>query len=131
MWIFNAIFALKYSSTCMQKVIKNIKAILLVSLFLGYFFSLFAFAHAHVVDGVRIVHSHPYAQGHDETEGHTEGELLLFQTFAESFAAEPIISFQLVQPNTYEFQVDYTLPADSYVRISACTHHYRRGPPQS
>ena len=115
----------------MRKVIQNIKAILLVSLFLGYLFSLFAFAHVHIVDGVRIVHSHPYAEGHDQTEGHTQSEMLLFKVFATNFAAEPSVSFQLVQPILCEFWVAYILPADPFVRIPDCTHHFRRGPPQT
>ncbi len=39
---------------------KNIMKCLLLILFLGYWGSITLFPHAHILDGVTIVHSHPY-----------------------------------------------------------------------
>lgn len=44
----------------LKKLSIDISKYLLLILFLGFFGSITFFSHAHIVDGVTIVHSHPY-----------------------------------------------------------------------
>lgn len=46
-------------------------ALSLLTLFVAYYTSVFVFAHVHVVGGVMIVHSHPFAKHHSHTTGQT------------------------------------------------------------
>lgn len=49
----------------------NITGFLLLILFTGYFGSVTFFSHNHIVDGIQIVHSHPYkSQSGDNQTGH-------------------------------------------------------------
>lgn len=57
----------------------------LLSLFAIYYASITLFAHVHVINGVMLVHSHPFKTAHT----HTEGQLLVLQTFSVFGSLEP------------------------------------------
>ena len=57
----------------------------LLSLFAIYYASITLFAHVHVINGVMLVHSHPFKKAHT----HTEGQLLVLQTFSVFGSLEP------------------------------------------
>lgn len=63
-------------------------ACLLLVIFLGYQASLMFFAHTHVVNGERIVHSHPYRAGHD----HSADQLLMLAGLCHYVSTEAGIS---------------------------------------
>lgn len=44
----------------LKEIYKRSRGFFLLILFCGYFASVTFFSHAHIVDGVTIVHSHPY-----------------------------------------------------------------------
>ena len=46
-------------------------SVLLLTLFVGYFINITFFSHAHIVDGVAVVHSHPYSKSNDHTHSTT------------------------------------------------------------
>lgn len=60
----------------------------LLCLFAGYLSCIFGYSHVHVIDGVRIVHSHPYQTGH-EKDSHTQTELLLVANISYFIADVP------------------------------------------
>ncbi len=54
-----------------SKYFYSITGFLLLILFTGYFGSITFFSHNHIVDGIQIVHSHPYkSQSGDNQTGH-------------------------------------------------------------
>ena len=66
-------------------------------LFLGFFASTSFFKHAHIVDGVTIIHSHPFKIDVDgkPSHNHTPNAYLLIHLFAVFTAT--IICFLLIQ----------------------------------
>lgn len=70
----------------MKKHLKTILKLFLPLLFIAYLGGITLFTHSHVVNGVVIVHSHPFKGEHE----HTKAE---FETifFLSSFAASDII----------------------------------------
>lgn len=52
---------------------QQIRAICLLILFLGYQLSVSAFTHLHIIDGVSVVHSHPFQKSHN----HSDAEFLI------------------------------------------------------
>lgn len=72
-------------------------------LFAGYTSCIFGFSHVHIIDGTRIVHSHPYGQDH-ESKGHSQVEIVLL-AFASHFVADG------VTPEYFDFTSYQTLEA--------------------
>ncbi|HOG18929.1 MAG TPA: hypothetical protein PKW37_00610 [Salinivirgaceae bacterium] len=74
----------KLCSFCLssrQKKYKYVKHLLLI-LFLAYYSSITFFPHSHIVDGVTIVHSHPYNPFSEESptkHNHQKSEYVLIQ----------------------------------------------------
>lgn len=60
----------------------------LLSLFAGYLTCIFGFSHVHIIDGVRIVHSHPYQNGH-ESNNHSKAELILLHDISHFISLLP------------------------------------------
>ena len=64
----------------------NLLSMLLLVLFLGYYGGITLFPHAHIVNGVTIVHSHPYSSGKGNSSipfPHTGKELVIIQLLSE------------------------------------------------
>ena len=116
----------------MDKYRKYLK-VLLPSLFIAYLGCLIAFTHVHIVNGVTIVHSHPYQKtgdGHPDHEHNYAEFQLLHQLstlqiagiafiailLAALFAYVHILSFAPVYP-------DYIIPFRGKIAL--------RAPPQS
>lgn len=95
-----------------ERFVKGLKVALPV-IFILYFISITFFTHSHVVNGVTIVHSHPYVSNDDgsPTHEHTGAEIQLIQfltTFhsvglnASSFSIElPDIELDIIKPHYY------------------------------
>lgn len=64
--------------------LNNILRILLLMLFVSYTCSITFFAHTHIVNGVTIVHSHPYKKNSNGTPDHehTGTEIQLIKTLS-------------------------------------------------
>ncbi len=61
---------------------------LLLTLFLGYYSSITFFTHSHIINGVTIVHSHPFnsnKSGDTSTSPHNSKELVIIQLLSEFF----------------------------------------------
>lgn len=58
-------------------------------LFIGYTIGITLFTHSHVIDGVTIVHSHPYSK--DVKHSHTTVELKLIHMLSHFDSLTPVI----------------------------------------
>ncbi|MDE6861861.1 MAG: hypothetical protein K2J31_03820 [Alistipes sp.] len=69
----------------MKNRCRNIVTLLITTLFIGYWCSTTMFMHVHYIDGVRIVHSHPYT-GSASSHGHSSNQLQAI-SYLSAFAA--------------------------------------------
>lgn len=70
--------------------------LILFVLFIGYYGSITLFPHSHIVDGVTIVHSHPYKTDKSSVPfklPHTGKEIMLIQTLSGFVTAAFVIWF--------------------------------------
>lgn len=65
----------------MMKKYRNLLLLLFLFLFGGYYISSSFFYHTHTINGVRLMHSHPYGNDH-EGHGHSSEELVFFLVHA-------------------------------------------------
>lgn len=82
---------------------KCLPGLFLLILFAGYASCIFGFRHVHVIDGIRIIHSHPYSEGH-ENNTHTQVEIILLAD-ASHFVADRIV------PGYFDFTPYQTIEA--------------------
>jgi len=85
---------------------KQVTASLMLLLFVGYYADVNCFSHAHIINGVTIVHSHLHNAHHHDTNagGHTSAEITLIAnlssqllTTGETPVAEPATYTILLQ----------------------------------
>lgn len=84
-----------------------------------------AYTHFHIINGVMVVHAHPYHGEHS----HTEGQLLVLNFFSHFYSdeASETISFTIpVRPLLYILEGDYI---DSFSKSDFSDGIYWRGPP--
>ena len=102
----------------------RIIAALLLLLFAHYWCGISLFTHSHVVNGVVVVHSHPYKAEHAHTQSQikTIFQLSTFQTLGD---ASPCIElpFWLIPLWSITFACSYSLPRHQVTAV------YTRGPP--
>ncbi len=62
-------------------------------IFINYFISISMFTHTHVVNGVTIVHSHPYAADDNgtPTHSHTGAEIQLIHTLSTFYSTATVV----------------------------------------
>ena len=77
----------------MKRLLLNITRYFLPILFVSYLVSLTFFAHVHVVNGVTIVHSHPFKKG--AAHKHSTVELLLIHFLSHLTADGAAVVFAL------------------------------------
>lgn len=102
-------------------------SLLLLSLFLAYQASVTMFTHAHIVNGVMIVHSHPSSQ---KQHTHTEGQVITIAHLASFHGVEPDAGVEVVS----ECPVLYVLDCltDTFRVLAPHTHCiHLRAPPFS
>jgi hypothetical protein len=77
---------------------ENLKRVLkwfLLILFLGYYGSIVLFTHTHLINGVTIVHSHPYKPFSDDgspSHNHSSNEIVVLQALS-GFFSTVVLSF--------------------------------------
>lgn len=82
---------------------KNIVKYLLLILFLGYWGSITLFQHAHIVDGVTIVHSHPYnpfSKENPTNHHHSKNEFVLIYLLSHFITTVSFLAFSLIAIKT-------------------------------
>lgn len=67
--------------------------IALLMIFLSYFASITFFTHTHVINGVTIVHSHPFAEDNEgkPLHEHTGAEIQLINTISTFFSTSIVV----------------------------------------
>lgn len=75
---------------------KTIFVYALLILFLGYYGSITLFPHYHIVDGVTIVHSHPFRHGSATNpfeHQHSKNEFVFIQLISNLIAITPLVFY--------------------------------------
>jgi hypothetical protein len=78
------------------KIYRNLLGYFLLILFCGYLISTTFFRHNHIVNGVIIVHSHPYKSQPESdpvNHNHSNNGFLLIQFISNFIATAPILFF--------------------------------------
>jgi hypothetical protein len=105
---------------------------LLLILYLGYYSSITLFPHAHIINGVTIVHSHPFNSDNGRSASnspHNGKELQLINLLSEFFTTALSISIAalILRALLYEIPVNFT--EDWYAgSVDYCTCSLRAPP---
>ena len=78
----------------LYQVYRRLPGFLLVILFCGYLGSITFFPHTHIVDGISVVHSHPYKslpENNPADHHHTKNGFLLIQYISSFITTVPIL----------------------------------------
>lgn len=102
-------------------------AYLLLSLLAGYVWCICAFPHVHIVDGVRIVHSHPFSDQSGGDHQHSHNELVVFTALSHFYTEPPTFSPVFSdQQQTGTLLFGHILICRSHIGF---TDNHRRAPP--
>ena len=105
---------------------------LLLIIFLGYYGSITFFSHAHVVDGVTIVHSHPYksTNGNSRPDNqHSNKELQVIQLLSDFFTTGVIIFFSALILGLLSYRIPILETEPDQLRSSGNCSYLLRAPP--
>lgn len=78
-------------------------ASLFLTIFLAYYAIISAYAHVHVVNGVMVVHSHPFSDLHS----HTAGQTLVLHFLTDFHSLEASEPYFVESPYQPVFLIDY------------------------
>jgi hypothetical protein len=104
----------------------------LLFLFLGYYGSITLFTHSHIINGVTIVHSHPFNK--DKGDGttkmpHSEKQLLLIQLLSEFLSAAALVSLAVFVLRSLLYELPFIFTIDGYAKSADRCSYSLRGPP--
>ncbi len=73
---------------------------LMLGLFLVYFVGISLFSHSHVINGVTIVHSHPFSKQNDQTadKSHSDNELIIIASLSDYLSPDLPASVIVSEP---------------------------------
>ncbi|MBQ0035134.1 MAG: hypothetical protein KBS77_07550 [Bacteroidales bacterium] len=73
----------------LKYIIRQSAAAVMLLLFVGYYADVNFFSHAHIINGVTLVHSHVHNEHHHDTQGggHSTSEITLIAHMASQFLA--------------------------------------------
>lgn len=79
--------------------LKQVIKIILPIIFIGYACSITFFTHTHIINGVTIVHSHPYAtdDNGNTSHQHTGAEIQLIHSLSSFYIAGSIVLFFILK----------------------------------
>jgi len=104
----------------------------LLFLFIGYFGSITLFFHSHIINGVTIVHSHPFnsddGTGADNVP-HSEKQLLLIQLLSVFFATVLLVSFAAFILRSLLYKIPIRTTEDKYAASCGYCTYSLRAPP--
>lgn len=98
----------------MKEKCMNIIRIMLPVLFIVYTGMLVSFTHVHIINGVTIVHSHPY---NDDSPNHTH-------TGAELQLLHQLSTIQQVGSCTFDYVIKPFYVYETVLSIQPISHHY-------
>ncbi|NLL27235.1 MAG: hypothetical protein GX259_00395 [Bacteroidales bacterium] len=98
----------------MREFYKKTISYFFLILFLGYYVSTFSFTHTHIVNGITIVHSHPYnlsSEAKSINHQHSEKEFALIYTLSHFLTTVPAF---IISIKAYKFILKkYNLKKDN------------------
>lgn len=114
-----------FASATMKKHLTNILKLFLPLLFIAYLGGITLFTHSHVVNGVIIVHSHPFKGEHEHTT--VEFETIFFLS---SFAASDSLFNAFSASIFLVLLCLLAVPAIERIKLEkTCCGNYLRAPP--
>jgi|WetSurMetagenome_2_1015567.scaffolds.fasta_scaffold201640_2 hypothetical protein len=105
---------------------------LLLILFLGYYSSITFFTHSHIINGVTIVHSHPFNSdrgGHPSNSPHSEKQLFVIQLLSEFFTTAVAISIAALVLRSLLNEIPVKSTEDGYAEAGCYCTYSLRAPP--
>jgi len=115
----------------LKRIYKKITGYFLLILFLGYFGSITFFPHTHIVDGVTVVHSHPFRSQPGNVpvnHNHSKDGFIIIQFISHFIASAPIIliGFAIIQTTlNSRCSIKYE---NLYLNLYLCSHNLARAP---
>ena len=100
-------------------------SVLLLTIFSVYYATVAFYTHAHILNGVTVMHAHPFHGEHS----HSQGQLILLNLFSHIYSEEAgdIVHFPIpIRPYLYTLEDDYQTPAFVSDLVDGL---YLRGPP--
>ena len=130
------IFALKFLSMHLgpKHTIGTGKSlsVLLLILFLGYYSSITFFTHSHIINGVTIVHSHPFNSdkgGESSNSPHSNKELQIIQLLSDFFTTAVSLSFTVILFRSLLYKIPIKSTEDGFIgSCGYCTYSLRAPP---
>ena len=115
----------------LKQIYKKLSGYFLLILFCGYFGFITFFPHTHIVDGVTIVHSHPYKSHSGDVpvnHNHSKDGFLLIHFISHFIASAPIIliGFAIIQ-TTLNSRCSIK-HENFYLNLYLCSHNLARAP---
>ncbi len=107
-------------------------SVLLLILFLGYYSSITFFTHSHIINGVAIVHSHPFnsdKRGDSSTAPHNSKELVIIQLLSEFFTTFFAFSFAILLFRALLYKIPLLFPNEGYAEPGGYCTSPLRAPP--
>jgi len=105
---------------------------LLLILFLGYYSSVTFFTHSHIINGVTIVHSHPFNSDKGNNtlpSSHSEKELVVIQLLSEFFTTVFIFSFTILVLRALLYRIPAIPTKNGYAEPGGYCTSPLRAPP--
>jgi len=107
-------------------------SVLLLILFLGYYSSITFFTHSHIINGVTIVHSHPFNSdkgGDSSGSPHSGKELQIIQLLSDFFTTAVSLSFAVILLRSLLYKIPIKSTEDGFIgSCGYCTYSLRAPP---
>lgn len=110
-----------------SRTLTKICAAMLLTVFMAYYAIISAYAHVHVVNGVMVVHSHPFSDQHN----HTSGQTLVLHHLTHFYSLEANPPLELEAPNVRIINTGRNACAVARVMPKHAAGIYLRAPPTS
>jgi len=105
---------------------------LLLFLFMGYYSSITFFTHSHIINGVTIVHSHPFNSdkgGDSSTAPHKGKELVIIQLLSEFFTTFFVFAFAFLLFRALLYKIPVLSTKEGYAEPGGYCTSPLRAPP--
>ena len=105
---------------------------LLLFLFIGYYGSITFFNHSHIVNGVTIVHSHPFNKeknGNFPGSPHNDKELVVIQLLSDFLTTIIAVTFAIFLLRALLFEISVISTEDGYAQPGGFCTFPLRAPP--
>jgi ABC-type microcin C transport system permease subunit YejB len=115
-------------------LVKKFIGCLLLAIFIGFYASITIFTHSHILNGVTIVHSHPYSSGTSDkplNHQHSEKGFALIQFLTSFTTAFIAVAFTLNIILSLLYQIIVNFNDNHFLDLSGNCTYSLRAPPLS